>query len=478
MDQIPIYYNAQVYSQWEAPVENALCSILYVSEQEVVYTTFPTRETSQRWIAPKEGIYYRYATCLVDPESGKNKTLDLGFFQVYLDPPPQEQPPEEGEIPNPPLVEIPKDIPKEVVEEKSEPIQIQKEEKKATVEVIPDSNIQEEVLGISEENPKECNIHILKKKKYEVIHMDCYIGFEISKGQYVEYKGYTSIQVEGKYKESISSKILLFECEPFNLLDIKTWGKCKLKKTGEIYTDIYPIYSGNILLENNILKNKGFSFNKDTFSISSITKETLEQKKPSISLNMFISFKEKEWIDLEYFFKRELSLEKITIQEKPFSFPLDRYIGVTQWHGCTKYQCPHKGIDFGARLNKVISVGDGTVIQVGYDKYGGECNQGGNFVIVKHTNGMYSTYFHLDHYNVKQGSKVLKGQILGVSGNSGKWNCQNLGYHLHFETRKDISSSTHVNPVEYIDIDWNMINTIGKDIYPDRLSGDNPHPNF
>lgn len=475
MDQMPIYYNAQVYSQWEAPVENALCSILYVSEQEVVYTTFPTRETSQIWIAPKEGIYYRYATCLVDPDSEKNKTIDLGFFQVYLDPPPQEEPPEEEEILNPPLEEIPEVV---VKEEIPKPISKPKVEKSEALEPIPEPNIHEEVLGISKETKKKCNIHLLKKKKYEVIHIDCNIGFGISKGEYLENEGYTSILVEGTYNEKISSNISLFKCEPFNFFDFKTWGKCKLKKTGEIYTDIYPIYSGNILLENNLLRNKGFSFNKDTFSISSIAKETIEQKKPSILLNMYISFKEKAWIDFEYSFKKDISLEKITKQEKPFSFPLDRYIGVTQWHGCTKYQCPHKGIDFGARLNKVISVGDGTVIQVGYDKYGGECKQGGNFVIVKHTNGMYSTYFHLDHYNVKQGDPVLKGQLLGVSGNSGKWNCQNLGYHLHFETRKDVPSSTHVNPVEYINIDWNMINTIGKDVYPDRLSGDNPHPNF
>src|SRR5690606_14606523 len=117
---------------------------------------------------------------------------------------------------------------------------------------------------------------------------------------------------------------------------------------------------------------------------------------------------------------------------------------------------------FGARLNKVLSVGDGTVYKVGYDKYGGECNQGGNYIIVKHTNGMYTTYFHLDHYYVKTGDPVKGNQLIAVSGNTGKWNCQNLGYHLHFETRKDISSLTHVNPVEYIDVDWNLIPTIGK----------------
>jgi murein DD-endopeptidase MepM/ murein hydrolase activator NlpD len=112
------------------------------------------------------------------------------------------------------------------------------------------------------------------------------------------------------------------------------------------------------------------------------------------------------------------------------------------------------------------------------NKYGGECNQGGNFVIIKHTNGMYSLYFHLKKYLVKVGDNVKRGEQIGISGNSGKANCQPLGYHLHFELRKGLASSTHVNPVEYIDIDWNQISTLGISKYKGRLSGENPHPNF
>jgi len=41
---------------------------------------------------------------------------------------------------------------------------------------------------------------------------------------------------------------------------------------------------------------------------------------------------------------------------------------------------------------------------------------------------------------VKKGDSVKKGQIIGISGNSGMKNCQPLGYHLHFETRKGFSS--------------------------------------
>ena len=67
---------------------------------------------------------------------------------------------------------------------------------------------------------------------------------------------------------------------------------------------------------------------------------------------------------------------------------------------------------------------------------------------------------------------------MGLTGNTGKWNCQNLGYHLHFETRKERISSSHVNPVQYINADWNQVPTLNYKTYPGRLTGENPHPNF
>jgi len=129
-------------------------------------------------------------------------------------------------------------------------------------------------------------------------------------------------------------------------------------------------------------------------------------------------------------------------------------------------------------MKEVLSIGDGKVVSIGYDKYGGECFQGGKYVIVRHTNGMHSTYFHLDSYSVKVGDIVKNGSLIGVTGNTGKWNCQNLGYHLHFETRKERISSSHVNPVQYINADWNQVPTLNYKTYPGRLTGENPHPNF
>ncbi len=161
--------------------------------------------------------------------------------------------------------------------------------------------------------------------------------------------------------------------------------------------------------------------------------------------------------------------------KKPFSFPLDKTFGVTQWYGNTEYQKPHSGIDFGVKNEKVLAVGNGEVVSVGTDKEG-ECNSGGKYLLVKQSNGMYTGYFHLSKISAKIGTFVKKGDVLGVSGNSGMWNCQALGYHLHFTVRKDRASNTHVNPVRYLDVNWDLVPTLGYKSYPGRLSGENPHP--
>ena len=50
---------------------------------------------------------------------------------------------------------------------------------------------------------------------------------------------------------------------------------------------------------------------------------------------------------------------------KPFGFPFEKIIGVTQWYGNTVYQQPHTGIDFGATKENIISPGDGEIVALG-----------------------------------------------------------------------------------------------------------------
>ena len=55
----------------------------------------------------------------------------------------------------------------------------------------------------------------------------------------------------------------------------------------------------------------------------------------------------------------------------------------------------------------------------------------GNVVIVRHYNGLETTYAHLSKLLVRPGDVVDPGQVLGLGGNTGR----STGSHLHFEVR-------------------------------------------
>ena len=471
MEDMPIYYNGEIYTEWESPIPDTPCSVLLVSEDEkYTQVSIPTREQKNIMKVSSEGIYYRHISCLIDPVTGKNTILNPEYIQVFLTPAPtddipQEEPPTEDDTQqtDPNIEEIPTET----------EIPIQDTEYK---EYIPNDFSKEtsidlpEILG-EKTDVKRCNMSILNKKQYQIKEFNCNLNVEISRMSYIQQDDKYILNIQGNLPEKMNFSIKIYECKHFTLVDPQTWFECKERLVDWFKTDITPIYKGN-----------GIVFSNNTFTIDKIFNNDISNNKYVLNIRIYISSKRKEWIDIQHDEKIQLDIPKPQKEEntpiKPFIYPLDKNIGVTQWHGCTKYQCPHGGIDFGAKLDNVISIGEGIVQKVGYDKYGGECNQGGNFVIVKHTNGMYSAYFHLNKYYVKEKQHISKGEIIGISGNSGKWNCQNLGYHLHFETRENISSSSHINPVPLIDIDWNNIKTIGEDIYPGRLTGDNPHPSY
>lgn len=53
----------------------------------------------------------------------------------------------------------------------------------------------------------------------------------------------------------------------------------------------------------------------------------------------------------------------------------------------------------------------------------------GNYVAIDHGYGIYSAYAHLSQVHVTRGQTITKGQIIGVSGNTGR----SGGPHLHWE---------------------------------------------
>lgn len=121
-----------------------------------------------------------------------------------------------------------------------------------------------------------------------------------------------------------------------------------------------------------------------------------------------------------------------------------------------KYGNGHKGVDLGYSKdedkNIVYANCEGTVYIV-VDKYNNDTKatgskSWGNYVLIKHPNGMYSRYAHLKRgtISVKVGDYVNGKTPIGIIGNSGRA----FGRHLHFEVQKGKSSSTRINPEKYL----------------------------
>lgn len=99
----------------------------------------------------------------------------------------------------------------------------------------------------------------------------------------------------------------------------------------------------------------------------------------------------------------------------------------------------HKGIDMAApEGTKVYACKAGSVISTVYmDK------TFGNYIVIKHPNGLTSIYAHLSKIQVENGEKVATGQQIGLVGKTGKV----TGPHLHFEIRQN---GQPTNPNTYI----------------------------
>lgn len=99
-----------------------------------------------------------------------------------------------------------------------------------------------------------------------------------------------------------------------------------------------------------------------------------------------------------------------------------------RFHPVLKEWRAHKGVDYGAPIGtRVKAVAEGTVAFIG--KQGGY----GNLIVLQHQ-GQYSTaYGHLSAFskNLRKGSKVSQGDIVGYVGKTGLA----TGPHLHYEFR-------------------------------------------
>ena len=99
----------------------------------------------------------------------------------------------------------------------------------------------------------------------------------------------------------------------------------------------------------------------------------------------------------------------------------------------------HKGVDIAApKGTSVYTTAEGRVVRAGFQAGGY-----GNFIEVKHPNGLSSVYGHLSRIDVHTGQEVASGERIGLVGSTG----YSTGPHLHFEVRRN---GDQVNPTKVV----------------------------
>jgi murein DD-endopeptidase MepM/ murein hydrolase activator NlpD len=108
---------------------------------------------------------------------------------------------------------------------------------------------------------------------------------------------------------------------------------------------------------------------------------------------------------------------------------------------------PHRGFDFMAdKGTPIYATADGKVILARMTMGGF-----GNQIMIDHDNGYKTRFGHLQRGNafaVKEGDQVVRGQLIGYMGTTGR----SAGNHLHYEVLKN---GKQVNPIGFFQVELN-----------------------
>lgn len=147
--------------------------------------------------------------------------------------------------------------------------------------------------------------------------------------------------------------------------------------------------------------------NKAEATPESITSENEKSVPDKVSLSS-ADTKKKEQVARYLSVCYPLSHIKIN---SPYGYRKDPFTGKRKFHN---------GIDLHAQSAKVFAMMQGKVVAVGQDKVSGK------YVTFQHGNFTVS-YCHLSQIFVSQGQAVLSGDVVGITGNTGR----STGEHLH-----------------------------------------------
>ena len=134
---------------------------------------------------------------------------------------------------------------------------------------------------------------------------------------------------------------------------------------------------------------------------------------------------------------------KKTFWTARFIYPLSS-IFVTDDYGYSRktdqYSIAHKGTDLRAKEGTPVAAMNRGVVRIArtFRNYG-------KVIVVDHGLGLMTFYLHLSKMNVNEGELVKRGQIIGLSGQTG---CA-LSPHLHLSIRINNNS---IDPIKFMEL--------------------------
>jgi murein DD-endopeptidase MepM/ murein hydrolase activator NlpD len=171
------------------------------------------------------------------------------------------------------------------------------------------------------------------------------------------------------------------------------------------------------------------SFKKESFSVAAefdqLSRETIERIRQ----------------DQEEFSRAFMTSAPERLWEGPFLLPVSSEIsspfGYRRVINGTP-RVPHTGVDLKAALGtEVLAANHGRVALLGDYFFSGHS------LVLDHGGGLYTMYFHLSEFKVAMGTVVRKGDVIGLSGMTGRV----TGPHLHWGAR---INGARVDPFELL----------------------------
>ena len=127
--------------------------------------------------------------------------------------------------------------------------------------------------------------------------------------------------------------------------------------------------------------------------------------------------------------------------ELPFALPMNSKI--TSEYGNARVfngqvRSYHSGTDFRAKVGTAIFASNHGIVVIAKNRF-----LAGGSVVISHGEGIFSMYYHCSELKVKVGDKVKRGDLIALSGATGRVS----GPHLHFGI---MANGVQVDPLDFI----------------------------